>query len=96
MRNHIDDSLYLFAIHTNKSLRHSRLSTRATRPLNKQDADSRDLTELRNLDKATPIALADFHITNNASLESLFLQVRESLEEVLAESTELNHFTNEQ
>lgn len=60
-------NLQTVAVHAMKSLRYRRLAERPRRPLNANEAEDRDRAEIRNLDKAAPIALADFHYVNDAS-----------------------------
>jgi len=51
--------------------RHKRLANRAERPLTLEEEASRDNAEIENSNKAAPIAMADFAIINEASLEEL-------------------------
>jgi dephospho-CoA kinase len=51
--------------------RHARLVHRAERPLTLEEAASRDKSEIENSNKGGPIAMADFTIVNEASLEEL-------------------------
>ncbi len=51
--------------------RHARLANRAKRPLTVEEAASRDKAEIENSNKGGPIAMADFTIINEASLEQL-------------------------
>lgn len=63
--------LFLMAIHSPKSLRYKRLGNRKVRPLTPQQVDERDYTEIKNIEKGGPIAVADFHIINNRSIQIL-------------------------
>ena len=51
--------------------RHKRLSHRAERPLTSEEAASRDEAEIENINKGGPIAMADFTIVNESSLQWL-------------------------
>ena len=51
--------------------RHARLARRAKRPLTLEEAASRDKSEIENSNKGGPIAMADFTIVNEDSLEEL-------------------------
>jgi dephospho-CoA kinase len=73
----------LLAIHTTMSVRTARLGNRAFRPLTPQEVFERDLWEVRALDKATPIALADYHIVNSGPKPTLRSSVERFLSEVL-------------
>lgn len=60
--------LQLLCIWTPPYLRYERLSTRKERPLTTDEAKSRDISEIENLHKGGPIAMADHVIVNDASL----------------------------
>jgi dephospho-CoA kinase len=55
--------------------RYARLGGREIRPLTPQQATSRDRTEIENLSKGGPIAMADFTIINDTSIFSIKKQV---------------------
>lgn len=63
----------LLCIYARPDIRYDRLGHRIIRPLARQDAESRDIAEIENLNKGGPIAKADFLIKNEVS-ESLFIQ----------------------
>jgi len=59
------------AVWASASTRHGRLAHRAKRPLTLEEAASRDKSEIEKSNKGGPIAMADFTILNEASLEEL-------------------------
>jgi dephospho-CoA kinase len=59
------------AVWASAATRHGRLAHRAERPLTLEEAVSRDKSEIENINKGGPIAMADFTILNEASLEEL-------------------------
>ena len=59
------------AVWASPATRHARLAHRAERPLTLEEAVSRDKSEIENINKGGPIALADFTILNEASLQEL-------------------------
>lgn len=61
----------VLAIYTTKSIRYERLGRREFRPLTNEEAMSRDLSEIQNLDKGGPIAYADYTLINDSTLEDL-------------------------
>ena len=65
----------VLAVHASPSIRHSRLASRKVRPLTPREAYRRDLSELRNLEKGGPIALADLLVVNESNLQELFVQL---------------------
>lgn len=58
-------SLLVVAVYAPPSLRYSRLSTRRVRPLSKQEAYSRDVSQIEKLHQAGPIAMADVTVVND-------------------------------
>lgn len=64
--------LKLLCIFAAPGIRYTRLSTRKIRPLNREEAISRDESEIINLNKGGPIAIADYLIKNETS-KDLFI-----------------------
>lgn len=60
--------LYIFAP---AALRYQRLSVRGVRPLTQEEAEARDVSEIENLHKGGPIAMADYIIINDSDDKSL-------------------------
>ncbi|UCH50778.1 MAG: AAA family ATPase, partial [Chloroflexota bacterium] len=65
------DDFHMVAVWASPETRYNRLSRRKVRPLTKEEAASRDVAELENTNKGGPIAMADFTIVNETSLEHL-------------------------
>jgi len=65
------DSFYLVAVWSSPKTRYTRLAGRASRRLTPEEAASRDKTEIENIAKGGPIAMADFTIINESSLGDL-------------------------
>ncbi len=61
--------LTVVAVVTPRHLRYHRLSIREVRPLTSTEAYDRDQSEIENLEKGGPIALADYYVINNGSIE---------------------------
>jgi dephospho-CoA kinase len=59
------------AIWSSPDTRHKRLGRRRERPLTEEEAASRDRAEIEKVNKGGPIAMADFTLTNEASLDCL-------------------------
>jgi len=59
------------AVWASPATRHGRLAHRAKRPLTLEEAASRDKSEIESSNKGGPIAMADFTIVNEASLDEL-------------------------
>lgn len=65
--------LLLLCIFAPPDVRYARLETRNVRPLTRQEAESRDISEVENLHKGGPIARADYLIKNE-STQSAFAE----------------------
>ncbi|PIN78894.1 dephospho-CoA kinase [Candidatus Woesearchaeota archaeon CG10_big_fil_rev_8_21_14_0_10_34_8] len=74
--------LTVISMYTTKALRYRRLSTRSHRPLTGDQAVSRDISEIHNMDKGGPIALADYLVLNDDTLESLYHQLDKILKHI--------------
>ena len=65
------DGLLILAVFTPRHLRYNRLARRPVRPLTIEEAVSRDYSEIENLEKGGPIALADYTLVNDGTREQL-------------------------
>lgn len=74
--------LTVVAVVASKHLRHHRLSRRPVRPLNQEEASKRDWAEIENLEKGGPIAIADYYVINNQSLDELHQQIDDILAKI--------------
>lgn len=77
------NNFILLAIHVNKSIRYERLSQRKIRPLTKEEVDYRDYSEIENIEKGGPIAIADYHIINNGEMSQFEDAISKLIEEIL-------------
>lgn len=59
------------AVLASRHTRHRRLAKRPDRPFTAHEATERDWSEIENLEKGGPIAVADHFIINNSDLETL-------------------------
>ena len=66
----------MVAIWASPKTRYTRLANRKSRSLTETEAASRDAAEIENTNKGGPIAMADFTIINESSLENLKKEVR--------------------
>lgn len=71
LKERYGEKLSVLAVWASPATRHARLAHRAKRPLTLEEAASRDKSEIENSNKGGPIAMADFTIVNEASLEEL-------------------------
>lgn len=75
LKEHYGERLTVLAVWASPAARYGRLAKRAERPLTNEEAAERDRSEIENINKGGPIAMADFMIVNEASLEELERQV---------------------
>ncbi|HEX75462.1 MAG TPA: AAA family ATPase [Dehalococcoidia bacterium] len=71
LKSRYGDDFYVIAVWASPEVRHERLAKRASRPLAVEEAVSRDIAEVENTNKGGPIAMADFTIISESSLEDL-------------------------
>lgn len=71
LKNHYGDRFTVVAVWASPQTRYRRLTKRPIRPLTHEEAVSRDIAEIEEINKGGPIAMADFTITNESSLEAL-------------------------
>ena len=80
LKERYGERLNVLAVWSSPATRHARLARRANRPLMPKEAAGRDRSEIENINKGGPIAMADFTVLNENSLEKL----RRETEQVLA------------
>lgn len=74
LKSKFGDNFYVLAVWSAPKTRYQRLTDRKHRPLTNEEANARDKAEIENVNKGGPIAMADFTITNESSLEDLIIQ----------------------
>ena len=84
LKRYLPGRLKTIAVHSNKSVRAERLAKRPVRPLTLEEMDLRDEKEIALLDKAPPIALADFHVLNNGDIASLETALGACLQQIVS------------
>jgi dephospho-CoA kinase len=82
LKHDFPGELTVVALFTPKHLRHRRLSVRPSRPLTEPEANERDWSEIEDLEKGGPIAIADYMITNDSDAEHLHEQVDKILDDI--------------
>lgn len=71
LKHEFPGELVVVAIVAPKHIRHHRLTIRPIRPLTVEEANERDWSEIENLEKGGPIAIADHYIANDGDLNQL-------------------------
>lgn len=72
----------VIAIILPRALRHRRVAERPDRPFNAQEINERDWSELENLEKGAPIAIADYYLENSGSISDLHKQLEQLLKDI--------------
>jgi len=71
LKERYGEGLVTVAVWASPATRHARLIHRTERPLTLEESASRDKSEIENSNKGGPIAMADFAILNENSLQKL-------------------------
>lgn len=74
--------LTVVAIVAPRHVRYHRLSQRPERPFTSTEAYERDTSEIENLEKGGPIAIADHYVINDGSIEELDRKLKQLVEEL--------------
>jgi len=71
LKEHYGVNFYVVAVWASPKTRYTRLTGRVNRGLTSEEAANRDYAEIENINKGGPIAMADFTIINESSLENM-------------------------
>lgn len=74
--------LTVIAVVAPRKVRHHRLAYRPDRPFTAKEATERDWSEIENLEKGGPIAMADYFIDNTGDIESFHEEIDRALEDI--------------
>lgn len=77
-KDRFGEQFKVLAVYAPPEIRYERLKSRHVRPISEDSARSRDYTEIENIEKAGPIAMADWTIQNIGGKDE-FLQTVDSL-----------------
>jgi dephospho-CoA kinase len=83
LKGYYGDKLILIAIYSSPKTRAARLAGRKIRPLTNKEASDRDKSEIENINKGGPIALADYTIINESTLQELIGQTQRIIERLV-------------
>ena len=75
LKDTFGEKLLVVAVWASPTTRYSRLAEREIRPLTADESSSRDYAEIEKLNKGAPIAMADFTIVNESSIDDVKQQV---------------------
>ena len=76
LKGYYKEDFCVVAVWASPQTRYARLTGRLNRRLTVEEAASRDRAEVENINKGGPIAMADFTIINESSLENLEKEAR--------------------
>jgi dephospho-CoA kinase len=82
LKKEFPGQMSVVAVVVDKALRHKRVGKRPERPFNTEEIQERDRSEIENLEKGGPIAMADYYLLNNGSVEELTVGVDEVLKKI--------------
>ena len=75
LKHEFPGQVVVIAIVTPKHLRYQRMMKRPERPMQPREVDQRDWSEIENLEKGGPIAIADYFIINDGDLAQLHQKI---------------------
>lgn len=81
LKHEFPGELTVVAVVAPRHMRQRRMASRPVRPLTPTQLDQRDWAEIENLEKGGPIAIADYYVVNDSSLEALHRQIDAVLSE---------------
>ncbi len=73
-------NIKIISIVCDKDIRYKRLNAREFRPLTNLEAENRDISEVENIAKAPPIAMADYYVLNNGTIEEYINRLKDIIE----------------
>lgn len=82
LKKEFPGSLTVVAVVVPKLLRHRRVAKRVERPFNTEEIRERDRSEIENLEKGGPIAMADYYLLNDGTISELNEDLREVLKQI--------------
>lgn len=82
LKHEFPGEMTVIAIVTPKHLRKQRLAKRPERPMTSAEVDERDWSEIEDLEKGGPIAIADYYIHNDGDLDYYDKQIDDALSHI--------------
>ena len=80
MKEEFKDNFKFIAVVSDKDIRYDRVSTRVYRKLTREEILKRDYEEIEELGKGGTIAIADYYVNNNGSIENFNKRLKEIIE----------------
>jgi len=82
LKHEFPGEITVIAVVTPKHLRKQRMANRAERPMTAAEVDERDWTEIENLEKGGPIAIADYFVENDTDVKNMYAKIDEIIDEI--------------
>lgn len=82
LRKEFPTEMTVVAVVMPKAMRRKRLAERPVRPLTPEESAMRDKTEIENLEKGGPIAIADYYLDNSGTVSELHDKFAKLLDEI--------------
>lgn len=82
LKHEFPGELTFIAIVVPKKMRYKRVAIRPERPFNTQEIQERDRSEVENLEKGGPIAMADYYVLNDGSIKDMHEDLAKILEKI--------------
>jgi dephospho-CoA kinase len=82
IKKEFGDSFKILALYTSPETRIARLTNRPIRPLQRDEVISRDYSQVENLHMTGPVAMADYTIINEGSMEDLYKKIDKIIEKL--------------
>lgn len=73
-------NLNILCVYTRPEIRYSRLVSRTERRFTRNEARERDITEIEDVQKGGPIAICDYLIKNESTMEELHKELKDYLQ----------------
>jgi dephospho-CoA kinase len=91
LKDKFGKQLIVLSVHSRKALRYQRLGQREVRPLTPREVDQRDFSEIKNIEKAGPIAVADYHIINDGDIQDLYKSIETIMKKIRNSNIEIRN-----
>ena len=82
LKEEFQDRLELICIVVDKKIRYERVARRKIRPLNSTEIRNRDISEIENIAKGGPIAISDYYVFNNSTIEDYYKRLMKIIEDM--------------
>ena len=82
LKSRLGEAFYVLAVCAPPKVRYARLAERPVRRLTGEEARERDQSEIENLNKGGPIAMADYFVLNVSALDALREKARDIVREL--------------